>query len=239
MTAPTWACFPAGDNCLVIEAQGGDVLRHSAWAAAVAVALRAADIAGVIEVVPAMRTVGLHYAPASLRSMAAPGEIAYQTLVRLVSQVMQSRHMDQQGAMRMIDIPVCYGGTHGPDLEEAAQACGLAAPELVALHAQGNVAVQMIGFAPGHPYIGTFDSRLSLPRRSQPRTSVPTGSIGLANRQSVIYPLELPGGWNLIGRTPLKLFDPLRQPACLLQPGDQVRFVPISPEEFAAMEGVQ
>nr|WP_307867011.1 carboxyltransferase domain-containing protein [Variovorax sp. E3] len=94
----------------------------------------------------------------------------------------------------------------------------------------------MIGFAPGHPYIGTFDERLAPPRRAQPRTAVPIGSVGLANRQSVIYPLSLPGGWNLIGRTPLMLFDLSRDPVCWLAAGDRIRFVPISVEEFEAME---
>lgn len=90
----------------------------------------------------------------------------------------------------------------------------------------------MVGFAPGHPYIGMHDSALSLPRRATPRTRVKQGSIGIANRQSVIYPADLPGGWNLIGRTPLTMFCPVSDPPCLLQGGDQIRFVPITRHEF-------
>ncbi|WP_016835773.1 5-oxoprolinase subunit PxpB [Herbaspirillum lusitanum] len=237
--AVLWQILPSGDNCLVIVAQDGNPDTYSAWAAAAANQLRTAKIPGVIEVVPAMRTVGVHYQPARLRPLSYASEIPYQTLLRLVNAQMQEFRMDGRMDFRVVNIPVCYGGEHGPDLDSVARTCGLEISKLIELHSTAQVSVQMVGFAPGHPYIGTFDQRLSPPRREQPRTTVPAGSIGLANRQTVIYPFELPGGWNLIGRTPLKLFDPVRQPSCLLQAGDRIRFIPIAAEEFVAMGGAQ
>ncbi|KAB7623755.1 5-oxoprolinase subunit PxpB, partial [Verminephrobacter sp. Larva24] len=142
-------------------------------------------------------------------------------------------------AARVVEVPVCYGGEHGPDLASVAAACGLSPQGLIDLHAGAQVRVLMMGFAPGLPYIGSFDTRLAVPRRPQPRMAVPGGSIGLANRQSVIYPFTLPGGWSLIGRTPMQLFDPNRDPACLLQAGDGLRFVPISAATFGALAGAR
>ncbi|WP_154586714.1 5-oxoprolinase subunit PxpB, partial [Bordetella pertussis] len=138
-----------------------------------------------------------------------------------------------------MEIPVCYGGEHGPDLEEAARAAGLTPEALVALHGAPGSMVYMLGFAPGHSYIGVHDARLDLPRRATPRTAVPAGSVAIANRQTVIYPARLPGGWNIIGATPLNLFDPGREPAALLQPGDRIRFVPIDAAEFDRLREAQ
>jgi len=205
-------------------------------AAAAALHLRRAALPGVTDVVPAMATLGVHYLPALALALALDRETPYQAMARATAKVLDGFADTGQADARVVEIPVCYGGEHGPDLGEASATCGLTPEELVALHASGEVSVLMLGFAPGHPYIGTFDARLAPPRRSQPRTAVPPGSIGLANRQSVIYPLTLPGGWSLIGRTPLVLFDPLRDPPCLLQAGDRVRFVPITGEEFKAWE---
>ena len=113
-----------------------------------------------------------------------------------------------------------------------ARAAGVTEDEIIALHSQPRSMVFMLGFAPGHAYLGVHDEKLNIPRRPSPRTAVPAGAVAVANRQTVIYPNRLPGGWNIIGATPLTLFDPAREPASLLQPGDSVRFVPISPQEF-------
>jgi len=139
---------------------------------------------------------------------------------------------------RLIEIPVCYGGEFGPDLAGAAAECGLSEEELIALHG-AEVTVLMLGFAPGHPYLGHYDERLALPRRRMPRTRVSAGSLGLANWQSVIYPQILPGGWSLIGRTPWRLFDPRAEQACRLRAGDRIRCVPIDAATFASMQEVR
>jgi 5-oxoprolinase (ATP-hydrolysing) subunit B len=128
---------------------------------------------------------------------------------------------------RTIEIPVRYGGEHGADLRNVAAACGLGEEEVIALHAGGAYVVAFIGFLPGFGYLDGLDERLQLPRRAQPRTRVPAGSVAIAGAQSAVYPFESPGGWHVIGRTAQRMFDPDRAPAALLQPGDRVRFIPV------------
>ena len=138
----------------------------------------------------------------------------------------------QRATVRVVEVPVCYGGDFGPDLAEVAVACDLTPDDVIARHAPSPHVVHMLGFAPGFPYMGGLDARLTVPRRATPRTAVPAGSVAIARDQSAIYPFEAPGGWNLIGRTPLRLFRPTTQPPCLLEPGDEVRFVPISSVQY-------
>jgi KipI family sensor histidine kinase inhibitor len=128
---------------------------------------------------------------------------------------------------RTVEIPVAYGGDAGPDLEDAAAELGITPAQLVQRHSAGDYTVAMIGFAPGFPYLLGLDPALALPRLATPRTSVPAGSVGIGGAQTGIYPRESPGGWRLIGRTPLVLFDPAREPPALLAPGDHVRFVAV------------
>ncbi|MCW0320924.1 5-oxoprolinase subunit PxpB [Pantoea dispersa] len=127
---------------------------------------------------------------------------------------------------RQVDIPVVYGGAGGPDLAEVARAAELTSQQVVELHSSADYVVYFIGFQPGFPYLGGLDERLHTPRRAEPRLVVPGGSVGIGGSQTGIYPLAAPGGWQLIGHTPLSLFDPQQQPPTLLRPGDSVRFVP-------------
>lgn len=132
----------------------------------------------------------------------------------------------------MVEIPVHYGGVHGEDLTTAAAELGLSAEALIARHCAAAYTVAMIGFAPGFPYLLGLDPGLALPRRSTPRSRVPAGSVAIGGSQTGIYPGESPGGWRLLGRTPLRLFDPLRDPPCLLVPGERVRFRAIDAQTF-------
>ena len=129
-----------------------------------------------------------------------------------------------QHAGRDIDIPVIYGGDDGPDLEAVARHTGLAAADVAARHAAGRYVVFFLGFQPGFAYLGGLDAALHTPRRREPRLAVPSGSVGIGGEQTGIYPSRSPGGWQLIGRTALALFDPARNPPTLLLPGDRVRF---------------
>lgn len=131
------------------------------------------------------------------------------------------------GGTRTVEIPVLYGGDEGPDLEPAAAELGMSPAELAKKHAAATYTVAMIGFAPGFPYLLGLDPSLALPRLETPRTSVPAGSVGIGGAQTGIYPRESPGGWRLIGRTPLTLFDPCADRPSLLSPGDRVRFVAV------------
>lgn len=143
------------------------------------------------------------------------------------------------GEREAVAIPVCYGGEHGPDLAAVAGHARLAPGEVVRRHTAAEYTVAMLGFAPGFPYLLGLDAALHVPRRADPRTRVPAGSVAIGGAQTGIYPRELPGGWNLIGRTPQVLFDPERDPPCLLAPGDRVRFRAIDAEEFARRTGRQ
>ncbi len=136
---------------------------------------------------------------------------------------------------RIVEIPVRYGGAFGEDLDTAATELGLASDALIARHSAPLYTVAMIGFAPGFPYLSGLDPALALPRLATPRTRVPAGSVGIGGAQTGVYPRESPGGWRLIGRTPLRLFDPLRATPSLLAPGDRVRFVAIDDASFDAM----
>lgn len=221
-----WRIEPLGDRGLIVRFGEHVDAQISERARAVARQLLAAPIDGVSDVVPAFTTLALHYRPEAL------GDAPYERLRGEVETILQRGIATGQTAARVVEIPVCYGGEFGPDLAEVAAACGLGIDDVIARHAASPHVVHMLGFAPGFPYMGGLDARLTVPRRATPRTAVPAGSVAIARDQSAIYPLEAPGGWNLIGRTPLRLFDPKAEPPCLLQPGDQVRFVPIPPEQF-------
>ena len=135
---------------------------------------------------------------------------------------------------RRIEIPVCYGGEFGPDLEDVAASGGVSASRAIEMHASANYIVYFLGFAPGFPYLGGLPQTLATPRLATPRRSVPPGSVGIASNQTAVYPFATPGGWRLIGRTPLRMFQPDREQMNLLLIGDEVRFKPISAAEFAA-----
>ncbi len=184
--------------------------------------LEAEPIPGATELVPAFTTVAVCYDPAAVGS-AAP----YRAVAAALEARLAGLEADAPVAARTVEIPVRYGGVAGPDLELVAARVGLTPAEVVRLHAAGDYLVHMIGFTPGFPYLGGLDPRLHCPRREAPRTAVPAGSVGIGGSQTGIYPVESPGGWQLIGRTPLVLFDPGREPPTLLRAGDRVRFVPL------------
>lgn len=222
-----WRILPQGDRCLIISF--GDRIDASVGRTCLAAArkLRAAQLPGVTDVVPSFVAVAVHYRPDGRGNGPSCTHLTA-SISALLAEGVAADALDG----RLIDVPVCYGGEHGPDLPDVARAAGVTEDEIVALHSQPRCMVFMLGFAPGHAYLGVHDPKLDIPRRPSPRTAVPAGAVAVANRQTVIYPNRLPGGWNIIGATPLTLFDPVREPASLLQPGDSVRFVPISPQEF-------
>jgi KipI family sensor histidine kinase inhibitor len=132
-------------------------------------------------------------------------------------------------------VPVCYENSFAPDLGEVANRTGLAPSEVVARHSGPSYHVYMLGFLPGFPYLGDLPRELALPRRANPRLRVPAGSVSIATTLTAIYPYESPGGWHLIGATPVRLFDPARSRPALLEPGDEVQFQPIDPASFASI----
>lgn len=133
---------------------------------------------------------------------------------------------------RIIEIPTLYGGDYGPDLPYVAEHNGITTEDVIKIHCSVDYLIYMLGFTPGFPYLGGMSEKIAAPRLSVPRTKIPAGSVGIAGKQTGIYPIESPGGWQLIGRTPLKLYDPKRQPPIVLQAGDYIRFVPISIDKY-------
>jgi len=218
-----------GDRCLLVGVGNTVDPQTSQRVFALVRRLKEQPIAGVCDIVPAFTTVALHYRPELL------GEAPFEALRAAVLERMVAPLETQETAARSIDIPVCYGGEFGPDLDDVANRCGLSSEQVIALHMASAHRIYMLGFAPGFPFIGGLDPALSMPRRSSPRTHIPPGSVGIARDQSCIYPLETPGGWNLIGRTPLRFFDPAATPPCLLAPGDRVRFVRIDEPTYRSL----
>jgi KipI family sensor histidine kinase inhibitor len=139
-------------------------------------------------------------------------------------------------ASRLVEIPVCYGGEFGPDLKDVAELRGITTERAIELHATATYLVYFLGFVPGFAYLGEVAEELATPRLATPRRSVPAGSVGIAGRQTGVYPVATPGGWRLLGRTPVKMFQPDGAEMSLLSIGDRVRFVPISREQFAKLE---
>lgn len=194
--------------------------------------LRACMLPGVTEIAPAYASLLLRFDPCTWDEKGA-GSFCH--AVQSVLATASEQNEPDPFPVREIEIPVCYGGAHGPDLEDVATHAGLDVHQVIERHAAREYTVAMLGFAPGFPYLLGMDRALHTPRRTTPRTRVPAGSVAIGGGQTGIYPRELPGGWMLIGRSPLTLFDTQRDPPCLLAPGTRVRFRGIDAGEFIAL----
>lgn len=190
-------------------------------------AVEMAAIEGVVECVPAFCVAVVYYRPEAIRYGALRE--------RLAPLAAQAADAGEPGAAILIEIPAAYGGEYGPDLPDLAKRAGLSEAEAIALHAATAYRCYMVGFMPGFPYLGQVAEPLRALRLAAPRVRVPAGSVAIAGAQTGIYPRESPGGWNLIGRTPVALFDPSADPPAVICAGDYVRFIPIEPAEFAAI----
>jgi KipI family sensor histidine kinase inhibitor len=210
---------PYGDSAVVIYLgsqleQGINQQVH-----ALAAQVRQSPLAGIREVVPGYVSLVIHFDPLETNLGAVLDGL----------QTLQSAAAIQPPPpARRVEIPVRYGGECGPDLDFVARQAGLTTAEVIRRHAAAEYIVYLMGFLPGFPYLGGLDATIAAPRLEVPRRRIPAGSVGIAGEQTGIYPLESPGGWRLIGRTTVTLFDLTAQPPCLLAPGDQVKFIPIS-----------
>jgi inhibitor of KinA len=222
-----------GDSALLVRL--GDKIDEATHARvqAAARALDAGQLVSVSEIVPAYTTVTLYYSPIEAVAAGATetdiagwlGDQVRTILAKVPDKV-------RLPAGRQLEIPICYDAEFAPDLEAVAHHAGLAPEEVIRLHGQGDFLVYLIGFAPGFPYMGGLPPSLAMPRRAAPRVRVAPGSVGIIGIQCCIYPIETPGGWNLIGRTPLRLYRPELEPPALLRTGDRVKFCAISRDEF-------
>ena len=193
---------------------------------------------GFVECVPAYTNLTVFYDPLVIyheqkqsnhhKEMISPYEIVCSFIHKKLHTIQDDKKMTH----RTVSIPVCYGGEFGPDLEYVARHNKVTTDEVIHIHSSGKYLVYMIGFAPGFPFLGGLSPKIATPRRPSPRATIPVGSVGIAGMQTGVYPIETPGGWQLIGRTPQKLFLPNENPPSLLQAGDLVKFSPISFQEY-------
>lgn len=215
----------AGDSALVIELDERIDPEVNARAVSLAESIAAEKIIGVRDVVPTYRSVAVYFDP--LR-------VQYDRLRDYLDRIELDAGRATRHSAGTIRIPVCYGSDLGPDLPAVAAFAGLSEQGVIDLHAAVPYRVFMLGFVAGFAYMGSVDSRIAMPRHSIPRVRVPLGSVGIAGVQTGIYPAETPGGWQLVGRTPVKPFDPTRAQPSLMKAGDTVQFYPITPAEFDA-----
>ncbi|MEA3207746.1 MAG: inhibitor of KinA [Chthoniobacter sp.] len=228
---------PLGDCALLVRVRDRIAKVPSETLREVLAVLRRLEIArvpGVIELAPAYTTVAVFFDPVRVVAAGAPPDAVFDWLAERIRQGVEGVPEADGGVRtaRLVEIPVCYGGEFGPDLDEVARHTGLTADEIVRRHHAVEYCVHGLGFTPGFPYLSGLSPELAVPRRATPRTAVPAGTVAIGGAQTGIYPLRSPGGWRLIGRTPRTLFSVQQEPPALLRPGDRVRFRPITRDEF-------
>jgi inhibitor of KinA len=220
---------PLGDSAVIATLGSGIDEATLASVLSFAASIAAAKRAGITDVVPAYATVTAFYDPAQFSE--PPGD-AYDAVCRFLKSCGARAGHSGLLAGKTVEIPVCYGGEFGPDLDDVAAHCRMSASDVVSRHCRADYLVHAIGFTPGFPYLGGLPDALRTPRRDTPRQRVPAGSVAIGGAQTGVYPVNSPGGWQIIGRTSVALFNPLRETASLLSPGDRVRFRAISPAEL-------
>jgi inhibitor of KinA len=222
---------PLGDGA--VYAEFGDTLdlELNRSLQALAAALRARSLPWIRDVVPALCGIALHFDPFHPE---LPGSIL-ESCRELLEECFKSASKFEDSG-RTVEVPVCYDPEFGLDLADVSEKTSLRIDDIVRRHVKTEHWVLMVGFSPGQPYIGGLDPKLSVPRRATPRVRMPMGSVAIANAQTSVYPFDTPGGWNIIGRTPLTVFDPARDPASLFAPGDRVRFNAVSKSEFEKLK---
>lgn len=226
------AIHPLGDCAAYIEFSETLDPEVNALVQRLALVVHGRALPWIRDVVPALGGLALHFDPDYPELHGEPLQVA----ANLVGECLKEIDPKAEDAPRTVEVPVCYDAQFAPDIEEVARKARLSVEEVAQRHAAGDYRVLMIGFAPGHAYMGGLDARLAVPRRAAPRALVAAGSVAIANDQTVVYPYEISGGWNVIGRTPLTIFDAAREEPSLFAPGDRVRFRVISRDEFLAMQ---
>lgn len=196
---------------------------------------------GYIESIPSYTGVTIFFDPMTIKRKYMDknneGRTVYEVVLKILSNII--KELDSNLSIKeskVIEIPVYYGPPFGPDIEDVAKVNGKNINEVISLHSEREYLVYMIGFAPGFPFLGGMSKEIATPRRKSPRLKIPAGTVGIAGEQTGVYPIETPGGWQLIGKTPLRLFDSTRKNPTLLRPGDKVQFKPVSLQEFKKLE---
>lgn len=217
----------SGDTAIVVEFEDKIDPSINAKVKAFYEVLKAENIPGVVDIIPTYRSVLIHYSPLIIRY----GEMM-EKAERLLNRAGDIKAVDK----KIFKIPVCYGGYYGQDLEDVAQHAGMTKEEVISIHSGRDYLIYMLGFQPGFAYLGGMDERIAMPRLPQPRGQILAGSVGIANKQTGIYPMSSPAGWRLIGCTPVRPYDPRKRKPILYEAGDYIRFVPISEADYTRIE---
>lgn len=230
----SFSIYPLGDSAITIDLGNSIDEQLNRQALAIHDWLQAHRFPGLVDIIIAYSSVSVLYDPAIVRaSKVNCPDGAYNWVKRLLEQAGQEAISTAAVKGHSFRLPVCYGGEYGPDLEWVARQKELSAEEVIRIHHSDSYRIYMVGFLPGFPYMGKIDSRLEIPRKDRP-VPVMGGGVGIAGIQTGIYSLSSPGGWQIIGRTPVKLFDWQADPPIRFQCGDEVTFYPISREEFVS-----
>lgn len=218
---------PSGDSALVISF-GNEISEIlNSKVRSLKLALEKVRLLGIVETTPTYCSLMVHYNPL---------EISYEALSEAVMSTLETLDEIDLPAPSVIEIPTLYGGDYGPDLENVAKYHEMLPEDVVKIHASGQYRIYMLGFTPGFPYLGGMDERIATPRLETPRTKIHAGSVGIAGAQTGIYPIDSPGGWQIIGRTPLSLYDPGRAEPILLKAGETIKFIPIDQATFDKLQ---
>lgn len=217
----------AGDKALSLEFGNAISEEINHKVRAMMIAIKDKEIGGIVEMTPTYRSLMVHYDPMVLNYNKLVDEL------KLIEQSIGSIDIDLP---KVVEIPTVYGGEYGPDIENVAGHNHITVEEVIKIHSSRKYLIYMLGFTPGFPYLGGMDEKIATPRLKTPRTKIAGGSVGIAGSQTGIYPIDSPGGWQLIGKTPLKLYDPQKSEPILLNAGDYIQFVPVGEEEFKEIE---
>lgn len=220
---PDIRILTAGDSALLIEFGKEINPETNRKITAIVQLMREQHIEGIVDVIPAFCSLLINYDPRVL---------SYEELKERMENLLKIETKTETTRKRIFEIPVCYGGEYGPDIDNIAEHAGLSVNEVIKIHSSKDYLIYMLGFLPGFTYLGGLDERIHTPRLASPRLTIRAGSVGIGGSQTGIYPLDSPGGWQLMGLTPVRTYDPERQTPILVEAGDYIRFIPIDEEEF-------
>ncbi len=227
-----YSIFPLGDSALTIDFGNIIDIAINAYVLNLFSHFKRKKIPGLLDIVPAYSSLSFHYDVFTVRQSGFNNLTAFEIIKKTIEKDLEQDSMHETRPQRKISIPVCYSRSFALDIEFIASEKNISIEKIIQFHTDQLYTVYMIGFLPGFPYMGEVNNSIAVPRKNEPRANVPAGSVGIAGKQTGIYPLESPGGWQIIGRTPLKIFEKDKSDPVLLQPGDEIQFYSISEDEF-------
>ena len=233
MKSPSqYSIFPLGDSALTLDFGNVIDIRTNDYVLQLFNHFKRKKILALLDIVPAYSSLSFYYNVFEVRQSNSTNLTAFEIIKQIIEKELQDDLVQETRPQRKISIPVCYSERFAPDIEFVALEKNISIEKIIQLHTEQLYTVYMIGFLPGFPYMGEVNESIAVPRKNEPRAKLAAGSVGIAGKQTGIYPLESPGGWQIIGRTPLKIFDKEKNDPVLLHPGDEIQFYSISEDEF-------